>query len=159
MILHFVLLNSIPFLLMKPIRFSSSFYVTSLSFSVLTVPSNFVSSGNFISRLPCAKIIKENVKKKKNLSQNRSQKSFPWACASLYKSSSSGFLTSYQMHTCWNKKPGRYFTEQFNSLYLCQLSHWSHRSKACRIHFIISIPGWKKSTFFSNAAHSARWNK
>lgn len=115
MILHFVLLNSIPFLLMQPIRFSSSFYVISLSFPVLTVPSNFVSSGNFISGLPRAKIIKENVQK--NLSQNRSQKTFPWACAFLYKTSSSDFLTSYQIYTCWNKKSARYFTEQFNSLY------------------------------------------
>lgn len=115
MILHFVLLNSIPFLLMHPLRFSSSFYVISSSFPVLTVPSNFASSGNFISRLPRAKIIKENVQK--NLSQNRSQESFPWACAFPYKSSSLGFLTSYQIYTCWNKKPARYFTEQFNSLY------------------------------------------
>lgn len=99
--LPFVLLNFILFLLLQTVRLSNSFYIIFLSFSVLTVPSNFVIR-NFISMFPCVKIINENIKQK--LSQNRSQKSSPWACAFLYTSSCSlGFLTSYQIHKCWNK--------------------------------------------------------
>lgn len=139
MILHFVLLNSTPFLLMQPIRFSSSFYVISLSSPVLTVPSNFVSSGNFISRLPCAKIIKENVKKSvpKKITENLPLSlCFP---VQIFLLRFSNILSNIYMLKQKNL-PG-ILQSNLTVLYLCQLSHWSHLSKACRIHFIISIPG------------------